>query len=124
VVPVILGVDGMGLGDIHRQAVELIRKAREAKLMYEDMAGGTFTISNMGGLDITVFTPILNPPESAILGVGKINSRPVVVDGEIAIRQMTFLSLTFDHRVMDGAPAALFQQAVRRYLENPYLIVD
>ncbi|HUV08280.1 MAG TPA: dihydrolipoamide acetyltransferase family protein [Spirochaetia bacterium] len=123
VVPVIRGVDGMSLTAIHHRASELIRKAREAKLMYEDMAGGTFTISNMGGLDITVFTPILNPPESAILGVGKTTARPVVVDGEIVARQMTYLSLTFDHRIMDGAPAALFQQAIRRCLENPYLMV-
>lgn len=124
VVPVIHGADEMSLGAIHRCAIELIRKARDGKLMYEDMAGGTFTISNMGSLDIILFTPILNPPESAILGVGKITPRLVVVDDEIVMRQMTYLSLTFDHRVMDGAPAALFQQATRRYLENPYLMID
>lgn len=123
-VPVIHGADRLGLSAIHRRATELIRKAREAKLMPGDLAGGTFTITNMGSLDITVFTPILNPPESAILGVGKIVARPAVVEGEIAIRQLTYLSLTFDHRVVDGAPAALFQKTIRRYLESPYLMVD
>jgi pyruvate dehydrogenase E2 component (dihydrolipoamide acetyltransferase) len=84
------------------------------------MSGGTFTISNLGMYSIDAFTPIINQPESAILGVGRIHEKPVGVGGEIVLRPMMTLSLSFDHRVIDGAPAAAFLQTVKEVLENPY----
>ncbi len=87
------------------------------------MHGGTFTITNLGAYRIDGFTPIINPPETAILGVGRIADRPAVVDGQLAIRTLCTLSLSFDHRVVDGAPAAAFLRRLAELLERPYALL-
>ena len=121
-VPVIKGADRKKLLDIAKEAQELAEKARSRKLDMADMMGGTFTISNIGSIGGTFFTPIINYPEAAILGVGKIVEKPVVKDGKIVIRKIMPLSLTYDHRLIDGAQAAAFLNTVISYLENPALL--
>ena len=101
----------------------LIEQARAGKAAPDDLRGSTFTITNLGMYDIDAFTPIINLPECAILGVGRIVARPVVLDEnaeKVAVRKMMALSLTFDHRLVDGAPAARFLQHVKRWVEQPY----
>jgi pyruvate dehydrogenase E2 component (dihydrolipoamide acetyltransferase) len=97
----------------------LAEKAKQSKLTKEELTGGTFTITNLGMYGVDIFTPIINPPETAILGVGRVAEKPIAVDGQMVIRPMMQLSLTFDHRVVDGAPAAEFLQKVKQKLENP-----
>jgi pyruvate dehydrogenase E2 component (dihydrolipoamide acetyltransferase) len=87
------------------------------------MDGGTFTVTNLGMYDVDVFTPILNPPEAAILGAGRVHRRPVAAGDRVEVRPVMVLSLTFDHRVVDGAPAAQFLQRVKHVLEHPYLLL-
>ena len=123
IVPVLRDADKMGLRQIAGGARELARKAREGILTVEEVTGGTFTISNLSMFDVDGITPILKTPETGILGVGRVKEKPAVFNGEIAIRSMMFLNLTFDHQVVDGAPAAEFLQTLARYLENPYLIM-
>ena len=123
IVPVLRDADKKGLVQIARESRQLAQKAREGTLSVDDVTGGTFTISNVSMLDVDGFTPILRPPETGILGVGRVKEKPVVYDGEIAIRSMMFLSLTFDHRVLDGAPAMAFLETVARYLTHPALIM-
>lgn len=118
-VPVVRHADTLPLRELCRQARVLIEKARAGTLPAADMEGGTFTVSNLGAFGIDAFTPILNHPQAAILGVGRIEKRPAVVDGQIIARAQVTLSLTFDHRVADGAPAARFLQAVRKGVESP-----
>jgi pyruvate dehydrogenase E2 component (dihydrolipoamide acetyltransferase) len=119
VVPVIRDAPGLGVGQIAERSRELIGRAREGRLRAEDMLGGTFTITNLGAFGIETFTPIINRPECAILGMGKIERRPVM-DGERVVgRELMSLSLTFDHRIIDGAPAARFLQQLTRSLEIP-----
>lgn len=118
VVPVVRNADKTPLEEVSSTLGELIQKARQGKLAKEDMSGGTFTITNLGMFGVDTFTPIINPPEAAILGVGRVIEKPVVVDGEMRIRPMAYLSLSFDHRVVDGAPAAQFLQRVRELLEK------
>lgn len=90
----------------------------------DDVTDSTFTITNLGMHEIDGFMPLINLPEAAILGVGRIKARPAVVDGEIAVRQMMWLSLTFDHRLVDGAPAARFLQRIKQLVEEPYLLLS
>lgn len=123
IVPVLRDADKKGLLQIARESRELARKAREGTLGVDEVTGGTFTISNVSMLEVDGFTPILKPPETGILGVGRIKEKPVVCDGEISIGSMMFLSLTFDHRVLDGAPAMVFLETVARYLQHPTLIM-
>jgi pyruvate dehydrogenase E2 component (dihydrolipoamide acetyltransferase) len=123
IVPVLRDADKMGLFQIAGRARELARKAREGTLTVDEVTGGTFTISNVSMFQVDGLTPILKPPETGILGVGRVKEKPAVHNGEIAIRSMMFLNLTFDHQVVDGAPAAEFLQTLARYLENPYLIM-
>ena len=123
IVPVLRDADKMGLLQIAVGARQLARKAREGTLTVDEVTGGTFTISNISMFQVDGVTPILKPPETGILGVGRVKEKPAVHNGEIAIRSMMFLSLTFDHQVVDGAPAAEFLQTLARYLENPYLIM-
>jgi pyruvate dehydrogenase E2 component (dihydrolipoamide acetyltransferase) len=123
VVPVVRNADRKKLMEISTEMGRLLGKARENKLGLEDMTGGTFTITNLGMFGIDSFTPIVNPPETAILGVGRIVEKPVGRDGQIVLRPMMTLSLSFDHRVLDGAPAAQFLECVRRLLEEPYLLM-
>ena len=121
IVPVLRDADRKGLVQIAREARELARKAREGSLTVDEVTGGTFTITNVSMFEVDGFTPILKPPETGILGVGRVKQKPAVHDGEICIRSLMFLSLTFDHRVVDGAPANDFLQTVARYLQNPML---
>jgi pyruvate dehydrogenase E2 component (dihydrolipoamide acetyltransferase) len=123
IVPVLRDADRKGLLQIARESRELAQKAREGTLAVDDVTGGTFTISNVSMLEVDGFTPILRSPETGILGVGRVKEKPVVYDGEIAIHSMMFLSLTFDHRVLDGTPAMTFLETVARYLQHPTLIM-
>jgi pyruvate dehydrogenase E2 component (dihydrolipoamide acetyltransferase) len=123
-VPVLRDVQTKTLRQIARESAALVERARTGRISPDDLHGGTFTITNLGMYEIDAFTPIINLPECAILGVGRIVPKQVVVDAEaerVAIRQMAFLSLTFDHRLVDGAPAARFLQRVKQYVEKPYL---
>jgi pyruvate dehydrogenase E2 component (dihydrolipoamide acetyltransferase) len=112
IVPVVHHADRKTLKEIAAEAKDLGQRARDGKLRIEDVEGGTFTITNLGTYGIDAFTPIINPGEAAILGLGRIIERPAVYRGEIARRSMMMLSLTFDHRIVDGAPAAAFLQTV------------
>ncbi len=118
-VPVLRGADKLGLKDIHGQCKDLVEKARSNKLGLDLLSGGTFTISNLGSYDVDGFTPIINQPESAILGVGRIVKKPAVVNDEIVVASMMTLSLSFDHRIVDGAQAAQFLKCIKTYLEDP-----
>ena len=123
IVPTIRRADERSLEEIAREARDLANKVREGKASYEEVTGGTFTVTNLGAYDIDAFTPIVNPPQIGILGVGRVAEKPVVHQGEIAKRSMMFLSLTFDHRVIDGVPAAEFLRALKGHLEDPWWMV-
>jgi pyruvate dehydrogenase E2 component (dihydrolipoamide acetyltransferase) len=123
IVPKLRNVEQMGLLQIARQARDLAGRAREGAVSMDEVVGGTFTISNVSMLGMDGFTPVLNPPETGILGVGRVIAKPAVFDGEVTIRRMMTLSLTFDHRVVDGAPAMTFLRDLARYLENPVLML-
>ena len=118
-VPVLKQADAKGLKAIHNAAQELVSQTRSNQLSMDALQGGTFTISNLGGYDVEGFTPVINQPEAAILGVGAIIKKPVVVKDEIVIASMMTLSLSFDHRLVDGALAAQFLQCIKGYLEDP-----
>jgi len=119
IVPVIHNANGKSLTEISSKLKELVEKAKQSKLTKEELTGGTFTITNLGMYGVDVFTPIINPPETAILGVGRVAEKPIVVQGQAVVRPVMQLSLTFDHRVVDGAPAAEFLQKVKQKLESP-----
>jgi len=119
IVPVIKEADKKGLGTIARETEELIQKAKNKKLLPDDYQGGTFTITNLGMFDIENFCAIINQPETAILAVGKIIKKPVVIDDEITVRPMMNLTLSCDHRAIDGAVGAKFLQNVKQILEEP-----
>jgi pyruvate dehydrogenase E2 component (dihydrolipoamide acetyltransferase) len=118
IVPVIHNTDKKSLKDIAQEARGLAEKARAGKLTLEEVSGGTFTVSNLGMYGVDGFTPILNTPQTGILGVGRIVEKPVIYRGEVAKRSMMVLSLTFDHRVIDGAPAGAFLQTVADLLAH------
>ncbi len=118
VVPVVHNADKLAVTEVRSVVKELAEKARLGKLAREDVAGGTFTITNLGMYDVKVFIPIINPPETAILGVGRVTEKPVIVEKEVIAKPIMELSLSFDHRVVDGAPAALFLQKVKQILES------
>ena len=120
--PVLRDADRKSIHDIAAESAELIDKTRTGAIAGDQLKGSTFTVSNLGMFEIDAFTPILNLPEAAILGVGRIVPKPVVIDVDaetIAIRRMMYLSLTFDHRVVDGAPAARFLQRIKHMVERP-----
>ena len=128
IVPVIRDADIIGLTGIAEKSAELIEKAREGRLTDQDYHGGTFTVSSLGMFDLDDFVAIINPPESAILAVGKIAKTPVVVTGEdgedqVVIKSMCALCLSYDHRIIDGAEAAKFLQKLKSYLQNPILLI-
>jgi pyruvate dehydrogenase E2 component (dihydrolipoamide acetyltransferase) len=123
VVPVIKNADKKSLAEISTELKTLVEKGRSGNLSPNEITGGTFTITNLGSYGVDVFNPIITPGQSAILGVCRIAEKPVVVDGQIAIRSMMNLCLSFDHRVLDGAPAAEFLQTVKRLLESPYQLL-
>jgi pyruvate dehydrogenase E2 component (dihydrolipoamide acetyltransferase) len=118
-VPVIRGADGLGIRQVAECSRDLIARARSGSLKADEMQGGTFTITNLGAFGIEAFTPIINLPECAILGMGRIAREPVMVGERVEGRERMTLSLTFDHRIVDGAPAARFLQDVGRRIENP-----
>jgi pyruvate dehydrogenase E2 component (dihydrolipoamide acetyltransferase) len=119
IVPVIFNTDQKDLGQIAREGRDLAEKARAGRLQLDDISDGTFTITNLGTTGIELFTPIINPPQVAILGVGMVQRRPIVVGDALAIRPSVYLSLVFDHRAVDGVPAANFLQELKRLLEKP-----
>ena len=123
VVPVVRDADALGLAQIEDQIMAYGEKARAGKLALEDMAGGTFTISNGGIFGSMMSTPILNPPQTGVLGMHNIQDRAVVVDGEIVIRPMMYLALSYDHRLIDGREAVQFLVAIKGMLEDPARIL-
>lgn len=118
-VPVLRDADLMSFADIERAIGEFAGKARDGKIGVEDLTGGTFTITNGGVFGSLMSTPIINPPQSAILGMHKIQDRPMVVDGEIRIRPMMYIALTYDHRIIDGREAVQFLVSIKESLEDP-----
>ena len=123
VVPVVRDADALGMAQIEDQINEYGEKARSGKLTIEDMSGGTFTLSNGGVFGSLLSTPILNPPQTGILGMHKIQERPVVQDGEIVARPMMYLALSYDHRLIDGSDAVRFLVAIKGLLEDPARIL-
>jgi pyruvate dehydrogenase E2 component (dihydrolipoamide acetyltransferase) len=123
-VPVIRNADQKGLRSFGAELRELVERARVGRSLPDDLSGGTFTITNLGMYDVDAFTPIINLPEAAILGAGRIQPKPVVKNGEVVTRQMWTLSLTFDHRLVDGAPAARFLQRIKQLVEVPFLLLE
>ena len=124
VTPVIRGADGKSLAQLAAENRDLAARTREGRTRPEEISGGTFTISNLGANEIDGFTPIINPPQVGILGVGRVVEKPVIANGEVAKGETMYLSLTFDHRVIDGAPAAEFLQTVKSLLEDPWWMVS
>lgn len=123
VVPVIRNAESLGMAEIEKKVVELATKARDNKLSMEEMQGGTFTITNGGVFGSLMSTPIINIPQSAILGMHKIEERPVVVNGQIVARPMMYLALSYDHRIIDGRESVSFLVRVKELLENPELLL-
>lgn len=119
IVPVIKFADQKSLSQIASEASELIKKARNKKLQPPEFTGNTFTVSNLGMMDIDEFTAIINPPDACILAIGKIEATPVVENGQVVVRNLLKLTLSCDHRVVDGAVGAAFMQTLKAYLENP-----
>ena len=123
-VPVVRNADRKTLAEIALEVERLAEKVRKGELSGKELAGGTFTISNLGMYGVDIFIPIINPPECAILGIGKISKKPVVVNDRVEIRSTISLSLSFDHRIIDGAIAAKFLQTLKDKLENPVEIAQ
>ena len=123
VTPVIRNADLKPLAQLAAESRDLAARTREGRTRPEEATGGTFTITNLGPNDIDAFTPIINPPQSAILGLGRVAEKPVIDDGQIVKGATMYLSLTFDHRIVDGAPAAEFLQTVKGLLEDPWWMV-
>jgi 2-oxoglutarate dehydrogenase E2 component (dihydrolipoamide succinyltransferase) len=119
VVPIIRDADGLSLAQIEESIRDYGLKARDGKLALEDMAGGTFTISNGGVFGSLMSTPILNPPQTAILGMHKIQDRPMAVNGQVVIQPMMYLALSYDHRLIDGSEAVRFLVTIKDLLEEP-----
>lgn len=125
VVPVVKDADTKGMVQISRDIVDVAKRAREGKLSMEDLTGGTFTITNGGVFGSLVSTPILNYPQSGILGLHKIQDRPVAIDGKVEIRPMMYVALSYDHRIVDGQQAVLFLVRVKELMEEPgAMLVD
>jgi len=119
IVPVVKGADRLSILEIAREIERLATAAREGKIALEDLQGSTFTITSLGAMGGLFATPIINTPESAILGVHEIKKRPVVIEGEIAIREVMLIALSFDHRLIDGHVGAAFAKDVKAFLEEP-----
>jgi 2-oxoglutarate dehydrogenase E2 component (dihydrolipoamide succinyltransferase) len=123
VVPVIRNAESLGMADIEKKVVELATKARDNKLSLEEMQGGTFTITNGGVFGSLLSTPIINIPQSAILGMHKIEERPIAVNGQVVIKPMMYVALSYDHRIIDGRESVSFLVRVKELLENPDLLL-
>jgi 2-oxoglutarate dehydrogenase E2 component (dihydrolipoamide succinyltransferase) len=118
-VPVIRNVESLSMADIEKKVIELATKARDSKLTTEELTGGTFTITNGGVFGSLMSTPIINIPQSAILGMHKIEERPIALNGQVVIRPMMYLALSYDHRIIDGRESVSFLARVKELLENP-----
>jgi 2-oxoglutarate dehydrogenase E2 component (dihydrolipoamide succinyltransferase) len=123
VVPVIRNAESLGMAEIEAKVIELATKARDGKLSMDEMTGGTFTITNGGVFGSLMSTPIINPPQSAILGMHKIQERPMVIGGQVVVRPMMYVALSYDHRVIDGRESVSFLVRVKEFLENPDLLL-
>jgi pyruvate dehydrogenase E2 component (dihydrolipoamide acetyltransferase) len=123
ITPVLFDADRMTLWEISAKARDLAGRARERKLMPEEYTGSTFSVSNLGMFGVDQFTAIINPPEAGILAIGGVEEKPVVIDGQLVVRQRMRVTMSCDHRVIDGATGAKFLQTVRRYIENPLSLV-
>jgi pyruvate dehydrogenase E2 component (dihydrolipoamide acetyltransferase) len=123
ITPVLFDADRMTMWDISGKAKDLAKRARERKLLPEEYTGSTFSVSNLGMFGIDQFTAIINPPEAGILAIGGVEEKPVVVDGQLEVRQRMRVTMSCDHRVIDGATGAKFLQTVRRFIENPLSLV-
>jgi pyruvate dehydrogenase E2 component (dihydrolipoamide acetyltransferase) len=123
ITPVLFDADRLSLWDISEKARDLAKRARERKLMPEEYTGATFTVSNLGMFGIDQFTAIINPPEAGILAIGGVEEKPVVVNGTLEVRQRMRVTMSCDHRAVDGATGAKFLQTVRRYIENPLSLI-
>jgi len=123
VVPVIRNAESLSMADIEKKVVELATKAKENKLTIEEMSGGTFTITNGGVFGSLMSTPIINIPQSAILGMHKIQDRPMAINGQVVIKPMMYLALSYDHRIIDGRESVSFLVRVKELLENPALLL-
>ena len=123
IVPVVRTPDRKTIRDIDREIADLVEKLRENRLSPDDLMNGTFTITNLGFADVDFFTPIIRPPESAILGTGRIVKKPVVKKDTLVLEARLALSLTFDHRIIDGAPAARFLKTIKDMIEDPVLMI-
>jgi len=122
-VPVMRNVESMSMAEIEKTVVLLAGKARESKLTTNDLTGGTFTITNGGVFGSLMSTPIINIPQSAILGMHKIQDRPMAVNGQVVVRPMMYLALSYDHRIIDGRESVSFLVRVKELLENPALLL-
>jgi pyruvate dehydrogenase E2 component (dihydrolipoamide acetyltransferase) len=122
-VPNVKSVQDKGLLQIARETEELVSRAREGTLPLDAVQGGTFTITNLGMFGTSSFTPVINPPEACILGLNAVADRPVAIGGQVVVRPMTTLSLSADHRILDGAEAARFLARIRELVENPWLLL-
>jgi len=122
-VPVIRNVESLSMAVIEKKVIELATKARDSKLTAEELTGGTFTITNGGVFGSLMSTPIINIPQSAILGMHKIQDRPMAIDGKVEIRPMMYLALSYDHRIIDGRESVSFLVRVKELLENPALLL-
>jgi 2-oxoglutarate dehydrogenase E2 component (dihydrolipoamide succinyltransferase) len=118
-VPVLRDAQEMGIADVEKAINDFGKRARDGELKLEEMQGGTFTISNGGVYGSLMSTPILNPPQSAILGMHKIQQRPMAVGGEVKVRPMMYLAVSYDHRIIDGREAVLFLVRVKECIEDP-----
>ena len=119
VVPIIHDVDVLSFAEIEARIIEFSEKARESKLTIEELTGGTFTITNGGIFGSMLSTPILNPPQSAILGMHKIQQRPVAEEDQVVVRPVMFLALSYDHRIIDGSEAVQFLVTIKEQIEDP-----
>jgi 2-oxoglutarate dehydrogenase E2 component (dihydrolipoamide succinyltransferase) len=118
-VPVIRNAESLSMVDIEKKVIEVAAKARDSKLTAEDLTGGTFTITNGGVFGSLLSTPIINIPQSAILGMHKIEERPIAVNGQVVIKPMMYVALSYDHRIIDGRESVSFLVRVKELLENP-----
>lgn len=123
VVPVIRNAESLSMAEIEKKVVELATKAKDSKLSMEEMTGGTFTITNGGVFGSLMSTPIINIPQSAILGMHKIQERPIAINGQVVVRPMMYLALSYDHRIIDGRESVSFLVRVKELLENPELLL-
>jgi 2-oxoglutarate dehydrogenase E2 component (dihydrolipoamide succinyltransferase) len=123
VVPVVKNTESLGLNELENEVRRLALKGRDGKLTMEEMTGGTFTITNGGTFGSLISTPIINQPQSAILGMHAIKDRPVAIDGKVEIRPMMYLALSYDHRIIDGKESVTFLVRVKELLENPELML-